>query len=229
MKKKHIEKIPYMGLKKTNRKKRVRYIGVTAVKNVAHERHLFLEVYKNKKECMAEPVVRIVCTKKDFGTYFPDKREWTRQTLGSSYSKFIWESWVYRKWNAEEQNILESAADLERIRKFFPGIKVWNGETRWWEYIKKKQDSIVCSERERRALRKHEKRRQALRERQENTPELPEEWLLQKADKIFFTKSITSFTRKRGAGSGQPVHNAEALRRQDGEWGCLMKASSRGP
>lgn len=34
MKKKAIEKIPYFGLKKTSRKKDVKYIGVTAVKIV---------------------------------------------------------------------------------------------------------------------------------------------------------------------------------------------------
>lgn len=50
MKKKAIEKIPYFGLKKTSRKKDVKYIGVTAVKIVGHEKHLFLEVYRNKKE-----------------------------------------------------------------------------------------------------------------------------------------------------------------------------------
>ena len=51
MKKKAIEKIPYFGLKKTSRKKDVKYIGVTAVKIVGHEKHLFLEVYRNKKDC----------------------------------------------------------------------------------------------------------------------------------------------------------------------------------
>ena len=42
MKKKAIEKIPYFGLKKISRKKEVKYIGVTAVKNIDHEKHLFL-------------------------------------------------------------------------------------------------------------------------------------------------------------------------------------------
>ena len=68
-KKKAIEKIPYFGLKKTSRKKAVKYIGVTAVKIVGHEKHLFLEVYRNKKESKEAPMVRIVLTKKDFGTY----------------------------------------------------------------------------------------------------------------------------------------------------------------
>lgn len=77
MKKKAIEKIPYFGLKKTSRKKDVKYIGVTAVKIVGHEKHLFLEVYRNKKESKEIPMVRIVLTKKDFGTYWPEKEEWT--------------------------------------------------------------------------------------------------------------------------------------------------------
>ena len=54
MKKKAIEKIPYFGLKKTSRKKDVKYIGVTAVKIVGHEKHLFLRytgTKKNQKKC----------------------------------------------------------------------------------------------------------------------------------------------------------------------------------
>lgn len=65
MKKKAIEKIPYLTLKKTSRKKDVKYIGVTAVKIVGHEKHLFLEVYRNEKMAKAVPVVRIVLTEKD--------------------------------------------------------------------------------------------------------------------------------------------------------------------
>ena len=92
MKKKAIEKIPYFGLKKTSRKKDVKYIGVTAVKIVGHEKHLFLEVYRNKKESKEIPMVRIVLTKKDFGTYWPEKEEWTRQKIkpDSCYGRAIW-------------------------------------------------------------------------------------------------------------------------------------------
>lgn len=92
MKKKAIEKIPYFGLKKTSRKKDVKYIGVTAVKIVGHEKHLFLEVYRNKKESKEIPMVRIVLTKKDFGTYWPEKEEWTRQKIkpDSCYGRVIW-------------------------------------------------------------------------------------------------------------------------------------------
>lgn len=73
MKKKTIEKIPYLGLQKISRKKSAKYIGVTAIKIIGHKKHLLLEVYENKKESKKIPVVRITLTKKDFGTYWPDK------------------------------------------------------------------------------------------------------------------------------------------------------------
>ena len=43
MKKKEIEKIPYLTLSKVCRKKDVRYIGVTACKDIGGVRHLFLD------------------------------------------------------------------------------------------------------------------------------------------------------------------------------------------
>ena len=96
MKKKAIEKIPYLTIPKVSRKKDVKYIGVTAFKDVAHERHLFVEVYRNRKGSEAVPVVRIVLTKKDFGNYFPEKEEWSRQKVlgGGSYydDDLLWET-----------------------------------------------------------------------------------------------------------------------------------------
>ena len=74
MKKKAIEKVPYLTLPETSRKQGVKFIVVTAFKNVAHERHLFVEVYKNCKATKDVPVVRIVITKTDFGNYFPELR-----------------------------------------------------------------------------------------------------------------------------------------------------------
>ena len=63
MKKKAIEKIPYLTLPEISRSRKVKFIAVTAFKNVGHERHLFVEVYRNKKKDKAVPVVRIVLTK----------------------------------------------------------------------------------------------------------------------------------------------------------------------
>lgn len=38
MKKKTIEKIPYLGLQKISRKKSAKYIGVTAIKIIGHKK-----------------------------------------------------------------------------------------------------------------------------------------------------------------------------------------------
>lgn len=145
MKKKAIEKIPYFGLKKTSRKKDVKYIGVTAVKIVGHEKHLFLEVYRNKKESKEIPMVRIVLTKKDFGTYWPEKEEWTRKKIkpDSCYGRVIWGE-EHPTWEQEKkENILQSTEDLERIKKFCKA-NVYN-EEHWWEYIYKHEDDIVIT------------------------------------------------------------------------------------
>lgn len=149
MKKKAIEKIPYFGLKKTSRKKDVKYIGVTAVKIVGHEKHLFLEVYRNKKKLKDTPVVRIVTTKKDFGTYYPEKDTWTREKIEAEggWGRLIWQqNGDASGWQQiEKESLLQSAEDLERLKKFCKG-NVWN-ENRWWEYIYNLQDDIVTTAR----------------------------------------------------------------------------------
>lgn len=162
MKKKAIEKIPYFGLKKTSRKKDVKYIGVTAVKIVGHEKHLFLEVYRNKKESKEMPMVRIVLTKKDFGTYWPEKEEWTRQKIkpDSCYGRVIWGE-EHPTWEQEKkENILQSTEDLKRIKKFCKA-NVYN-EEHWWEYIYKHEDDIVTTARRNREHKAYMRRQEAL-------------------------------------------------------------------
>lgn len=92
MRKKEIEKIPYLGLKKISRKEDVKYIGVTAVKIIGNKKHLFVEVYQNQKEHKTVPVVRIVLAKKEFWNYFPATEQWTRQKVeeNGGYGKLIW-------------------------------------------------------------------------------------------------------------------------------------------
>ena len=89
MKKKAIEGIPYLGLTQVIPNKAVKYIGVTAERDIAGDPHLFVEVYKNRAEAVTVPVVRIVLTKKDFGTYFPDREEWSGVKLDES--SLLWE------------------------------------------------------------------------------------------------------------------------------------------
>lgn len=93
MKKKAIEAIPYFGLKELSKKKNVKYIGITEVKVVGNEKHLFLEVYRNTKASKEVPAARVVLTKKDFGTYLPECGTWTREKIASTsgWGRLIWQ------------------------------------------------------------------------------------------------------------------------------------------
>lgn len=199
MKKKTIEKIPYFGLKKTSRKKKVEYIGVTAVKIVGHEKHLFLEVYRNRKDSREIPLVRIALTKKDFGTYWPEEGKWTGQKIESSgyYKRLIWEETLSITWEErKEKNILQSTEDLERIKKFCK-TTIWDKE-RWWGYIDRYQDDIATTARRNKAHRKHVRRQEALADRIANTKELPKERILERADNLYFHDQHHLYYKKHG-------------------------------
>ena len=201
MKKKAIEKIPYLGLKQVSRGQDVKYIGVTAVKTVGHEKHLFLEMYRNEKESMDIPVVRIALTKKDFGTYYPDKDTWTREKIGKDYyygSTLVWNKAGGRteRNSRAKANILATEEDMQRIEKFC-GKNEWY-KSEWWEHIYRFQSSIAIEERRKAENRKYEKRQQALKDRQEHTPELPEAEILEMADRFYFHQKHYLYYKKHG-------------------------------
>lgn len=203
MKKKAIEKIPYLTLPKVSRKKMVKYIGVTGFKIIAHKRHLFLEVYRNNKACRNIPVVRIVMNKNDFGTFFPESGTWSRgQIMRNTWDNngLIWredEGTICKSMDIiEDENILYSQEDLERI-KAFTNVRIWS-ERRWWNYIDGRQKEITETEYKEKATRKYERRQQALKERQEQTPELPEDRILEYADRIIFHELHYLYYKKHG-------------------------------
>lgn len=201
MKKKAIEKIPYLTLKRTSGRKEVKYIGVTETKNIGGEEHLLLEVYRNEKKTKNVPAVRIALGKKDFGTYFPEKGEWSRQKIMSDASAgyAIWTERGDRiRWRDEEKiSILQNKEDLERIRNFCKK-KVYN-EKRWWEYIYKYQDDITIEERRKAEDKKYQRRKAALENRISNTRELPEQKILDWADKTCFGKLHYLYYKKHGS------------------------------
>lgn len=200
MKKKAIEKIPYFGLKKTSRKKDVKYIGVTAVKIVGHERHLFLEVYRNQKESKGTPLVRIVLTKKGFGTYWPESGEWTNQKIqrDRGWDRLIWNNTgdSTSLQQMEEENILQSTEDLKRIKNFCKE-PIWR-EERWWEYIYRYQDNVVIMDRRKREKRRYERRQEALKDRIAHTKTLPEKKILDRADDLYFNNEHYLYYKKHG-------------------------------
>lgn len=215
MKKKAIEKVPFLGLPKVNRGKMVEYVGVTAVVEIAGEAHLFLEVYRNKRSEKGEPVVRIVLTEKDFGTWFVGRGEWSRgKILGTTWDShnLIWREDDERIKKSDDfmarENILNSEEDLGRIKEF---CNIRNGlrsrrsyiaqwkEGHWWEYIDERQQYICGEEQARRRSRICARRQQALKERADNTPELPEDRILEYADRFIFHRKHYLYYKKRGA------------------------------
>lgn len=201
MRKKEIEKIPYLGLKKISRKKDVKYIGVTAVKIVGNKKHLFLEVYKNAKESKVVPVVRIILAEKEFWNYFPETEQWTRQKVekDGGYGNWIWGEKAVTWEQMEKENVLQSMEDLERIKKFCKiKIPVYY-EARWWQYIYKHEDDLVTAARIDREHRKFVRRQEALKDRMAHTAKLPEKRILEYADKIYFSNKHHLYYKKRGS------------------------------
>ena len=185
MKKKAIEKIPYLRVKEY----KGLYTAVTAYKNIAHERHLFIEIYK--QDANDVPAVRIVLTKKDFGTFFPKTGEWSRARVlvNGSNSRMIWKEETkdnkYSTWNQmEEENVLQTEKDLQRLQKFC-NANVYNPK-RWWEYIDEHQDDVAARERRKTENRKYETRQKTLKDRGDHTKKLPEKRILDTADDTLF-------------------------------------------
>ncbi len=199
MKKKAIEKIPYMTLPACDPDETVLYIGRTAWRNIDHERHIILEVYENKEDRLQVPVVRYVATKKDWGIYDTETETWSRRKMDSYIygSGFCWEDErIHRPYNMcgsrKHENRLYSAEDLSRIKKFFGKIRAYS-EEEWWDYFEK-NEAMIKNEKRSRAYRR---RRERLEDRQRNTPPLDEQALLDWADACVFHKRHYLYYKKR--------------------------------
>lgn len=210
MKKKTIEKEPFLTLPAVHRGKTVKYAAVTAVREILGEPHLFIEVYRNRKDSRDIPVVRIAFTKKDFGNYFPEPGVWTREKIiENTWSRcgLLWrdkeESVPKSDKTLAKENILYSEADKKRVQKFLKAEKEWRqtgwNDGTWWEYVADKQKEIIEEENSAKRIRKQERRTAALKERQENTGELPEQGILGYADTVIFHNRHIIFYKKHGA------------------------------
>lgn len=190
MKKKEIEKIPYMTLPAADPDEKVLYIGRIAWRNIGHERHIFLEIYENMQNGMPVPLLRYVATKKEWGIYDISTESWSRKSI--KYD--IWSNglcWQKERDRTKQENRLYSEDDLIRIKNFFQDIKVWR-EEHWWEYFEENENRIKRREK----IRKYERRKERLGERQENTPPLEEQALLKWADLHLFHEKHYLYYKK---------------------------------
>ncbi len=219
MKKKTIEKIPYLGLGKVKREKTVRYVGVTALMDVAGKEHFFLEVYRNRRDRKDIPVARIVFSGEDFATYLPGKGEWTRQACVGKHW-FIWDEApddrVMKSSGTEkEENVLCSVEDMERMEGYFCDSHV-RDRGQWWEYVRYRQHGIVSREVQYRRERKKDRRQQALADRIRDTPGLPEASILEYADRRIFRNHHYLYYKK--TGSRAEVACSACGRIHEGRW-----------
>lgn len=184
MKRKAIEKIPYLIGKKCQKRGK-KYVAAVAVKNVEHEMHLLLEIYENKKNKLQIPKYRFVYTKKDWSYYEPQSGTWSAGRIINEYRP----RWIeYREDQEKETFITEE--DSEKIKKF-SGTKIWR-ESYWWEYLEKLEDKIKHEQ----WKRKMAKRKERLNERCRNVPELPEGFEKWYQEELFKKMNFIYYKRK---------------------------------
>lgn len=197
MRKKEIEKIPYLTLPQRNESKKVKYIGRTVLKDIGGKCHIMLEVYENEKDSRNVPVIRYVASKTEWGVYFPDKSVWTEQRIrrGDYGWGQIWQTKPLdvREKDCGKVHVLYSEDDLKRIKNYFKGIDVYR-ESEWWEYFEKNEDNIRYQKKK----RMYELREERLKDRIANTPELPEQEILNWAEKEVFAGKHYLYYKKKG-------------------------------
>lgn len=169
MKEKAIEKVPYLKPKKPLK---AEYTCITAVKIISHEKHLILDVFKKGDQNI--PVVRIVLTKKDFGTFWPEKG-WTRQKVENYWEEGgpVWEAnrTVLREEDLKKRNVLESTSDLERIEEW-TNYKPGKYRT-WWNCVYQLEDKIERDRKNAESERKRRKRQEELNDRLSHVKPIP--------------------------------------------------------
>lgn len=185
MKKKAIEKVPYLTGEKCS-KSSMKFVAAVEIKDIDHEQHLLLEIYENKKKSLGVPVVRFAYTKSDWGNYDPKKGKWSASSISNDYNRAIWN----RDTRRDDMETYISEADIEKIRRFTKK-KIWS-EEHWWEYLKKLEREI----RHTRQKKCWDRRKQRLNERCAAVGKLPEDFGNWYKGELFAGENYIYYKRK---------------------------------
>ena len=84
MQRKAIEKIQYLKAH-TVQGAGLKYVTAADIKQVNNTDVLILEIYKNHKNMIGIPVVRICLTKDDYENYYPADDRWSKKKIATDY------------------------------------------------------------------------------------------------------------------------------------------------
>lgn len=183
MKKKAIERVPFAGGTKAEKK----YINTVSVfvQEIKEERHLFVEVYENRKGKLQVPWIRMVFTEKDWGFYYPESGIWSAAGLEEVERKlqyslmpkanktFITEKEIDQIWSINAHGYMN--------KKFHS----------WMDVLR----NLIRDIRNERARKRSANRGLRLEERIQNTPALPtdlQEWAKKN---LFFNEHFLYYKR----------------------------------
>ncbi len=190
MKKKEIEKVPYSAADGTKRK--YQYVATAFVSELKNEDHLFVEIYRNEIEHLEIPYLRMVFTKKDWGLFWPQQAVWSSAGIRDEYGKNVWG----KPTKKNDTDTFMDERDEDVVWKFCEDVEYGFSSRRWnsWtDRLKELTDSIRTDRRE----KMYEGRRKRLKEREANTPPLPDD-LEKWAEKSLFSDVHFLYYKRKG-------------------------------
>lgn len=187
MKKKAIERIPFKG----SRRKKERYSNIVSVftKEIENSPHLFIEIYKNKRNEREIPWIRMVFTATDWGLYYPEKGTWSSAGLEEINRQL-----GHCKKDIEAKNFIQNR-DVDTIWDFCRGR--YGLKTKEYDAWTGALENLIGRIKNERWHKRNNKRRIRLQERQQNTPALPED-LEKWADRTLFKKEHFMYYKRHG-------------------------------
>lgn len=204
MKKKKIERVPFIGLDKTIRKKGILYVGITKIKKIDGEMHLFLEVYRNRAKDKDKPVIRYVADKKDWAIYDTRFESWSHRKIKSHdwsdglvwYDALPLDHSIYNQQTKSKINVLASDDDLKRIKKFFDGLTSYTSiYDQWYDIVARYEDHCNWKK----SVRASQLRNERLNARTNAIEELDEKTIGEYADRILLGRKHYIYYVKKGA------------------------------
>lgn len=163
MKKKAIERVPYIPAVRANRS--YAYTASVVVTDISGAEHLLIDIYTNTKNGRKRPKVRLAYTRTDWGIYRPVTGKWS---AGSCYST----DYSNEVWHGDDDNRQVKTfihTDDESLIKRWTGFS--NTYTDWVRALRSFEDNIRWN----RQKNRYKNRQDRLAARQADTPPLPED------------------------------------------------------